>query len=250
MTTSGPNGSGYREPNEMGSTGPTPGAPGQPSYPTSPPPVSNSSAANPATPTPSTPAPSTPSSSVTASPDASEGFSKEEFVATLKKWAIILVVGLIAAIIAAAVIPRWWSQQVGNVVNGSMTSGTITGLVIGFVCVLLPLLLLAWAVRSRETSWLSLTLLVLTFVTAIPNLATLWVVIGNGGGAEAGRQVLTVEAPGFRGGSLVGALVGFALGGYLLWGIFQRDRQAKKLAEANAVNTSGNISGNTSGNSK
>ncbi len=218
MTTNGPSGGDYREPEDLSQ--PTSGSAPSPSAP-------------PQSPAPA-PAPAT-AAAAEAAPVEDDGFSKEELLATLKKWAIILVVGLIAVMIAAAVIPRWWAQRVGDVVDGSLTKGTIVGIALGFICTLLPLLFLTWAVRKRDKGALPIILLIIGLVTALPNLATLWITIGGGGGAKAGRQVLTDDAPFFRGGTLIGFLAGAALGGYIIWGMFQRDRQAKKLAEASAT---------------
>ncbi len=199
-----------------------------------------------AVPQPSNPAPpasSTSASDATAAASAtvddSNSFSKDEFLATLKKWAIILVVGFIAIMFAAYLLPRGWANFVGGFVDNRFSVGSFGGVVIGFFSILLPMVLLTFAVRNRDSRGLALTLLALAFVTAIPNLATLWVVVGGGSGPTQGRSIMNEQAPGFRGGSLLGAIGGAALGGYLLWGMFQRDRQAKKLAEANeaAANT-------------
>jgi hypothetical protein len=43
-------------------------------------------------------------------------------------------------------------------------------------------------------------------VLAAPNLLTLSVVLGAGNAAHAGERTFDVEAPGFRGSSLVGAV--------------------------------------------
>jgi hypothetical protein len=49
---------------------------------------------------------------------------------------------------------------------------------------------------------------VLAIVLAGPNLLTLGIVIGSGHAAHAGERTLDVDAPGFRGASLAGAIVG------------------------------------------
>jgi hypothetical protein len=43
-------------------------------------------------------------------------------------------------------------------------------------------------------------------VLAIPNLLTLGIVIGSGRAAHAGERTLDVDAPGFRGAGLAGAI--------------------------------------------
>ncbi len=83
---------------------------------------------------------------------------------------------------AAAVIPRWWGQRVGNVVDGSLTVGALYGLFIGFVFTVAPLLLLLVVIRWRTSDrtwlgWLGWILLVL--LLAAPNLMTLSIVLGN-----------------------------------------------------------------------
>lgn len=44
-------------------------------------------------------------------------------------------------------------------------------------------------------------------VLASPNLFTLGIVLGRGDAAHAGDRTLDVEAPGFRGGTLAGAIL-------------------------------------------
>ena len=70
---------------------------------------------------------------------------------------IVVVVGAVLLyLIAAAVIPRWWSHRVGDVVDGSLTVGALYGLFIGFVFTVAPLLLLLAVVRWRSDrrTWL------------------------------------------------------------------------------------------------
>ncbi len=42
---------------------------------------------------------------------------------------------------------------------------------------------------------------------ALPNLFTLGIVLGRGDAAHAGDRTLDVDAPGFRGGTLAGAIL-------------------------------------------
>ncbi len=46
---------------------------------------------------------------------------------------------------------------------------------------------------------------------AIPNLMTLSIVLGNNNAAHAGERILDVDAPAFRGASLVGAIAAVAI---------------------------------------
>lgn len=125
--------------------------------------------------------------------------------------AIALAVLLLAALAASATIPRWWAQRIGEQVDGSIVTGTFVGLFYGFVFTLLPLLVLAAVLRWRRT-WRALVIgLAVALLLALPNLLTLGIVVGRGNAAHAGDRILDVEAPAFRGGTLVGALVAAAL---------------------------------------
>jgi hypothetical protein len=126
-------------------------------------------------------------------------------------------IGVLGAVllyyIAAAAIPRWWAQRVGNVVDGSLTVGALYGLFIGFVFTVAPLLLLLAAVRWRSDrrTWLGwLGWIAVVLLLAVPNLMTLGIVLGISDAAHAGDRVLDVEGPGFRLWSLIGAIVGVA----------------------------------------
>ncbi|QCQ89836.1 hypothetical protein [Rhodococcus sp. SGAir0479] len=130
-------------------------------------------------------------------------------------WAAAILVALIVAyFILAAFLPRWWSQRVGSLSSGSFSRGITWGLLYGVVCTAVPLLLFFFAWRSRRRKharvWV-ISLLVLGVVVAIPNLLTLTVVLGNSSAAHAGERTLDVDAPGFRGASLWGAIIGVLL---------------------------------------
>jgi hypothetical protein len=146
---------------------------------------------------------------------------------------VVVVGGVLAYLIAAAVIPRWWAQQVGNVVEGSLTVGALYGLFIGFVFTLAPLLLVlaVWKWRSPHRTWLGwLGWLLLVVLLAVPNLMTLSIVLGISDAAHAGDRILDVEGPGFRLWSLIGALLAGAAvvgGAYLV-----RSRRASRRRAA------------------
>ncbi len=129
-----------------------------------------------------------------------------------------LIIGAILAAAAVAgwffgtaVIPRWWAQRVGEVVNGRLTFGGFFGAAVGATFVILPLLALraGWKWRAGWQRWIKFV--VLALVLASPNLATLGIVYGSGSAAHAGERTLDVDGPGFRGGSLIGAVLGTVL---------------------------------------
>jgi hypothetical protein len=127
-----------------------------------------------------------------------------------KRLVILGGIGLIAAVLlwlaAAAWIPRWWSHRMGQAVSSSMTTGVLLGLCFGLVFSILPLTLL-WLTMRRRMSWKLRGVWVLAAaVLAAPNLFTLGVAVGTGNGAHAGQRTMDVEAPMFRGSTLIGAL--------------------------------------------
>lgn len=120
----------------------------------------------------------------------------------------VFVALVIAYFFGAATIPRWWAQRIGDQVDGSGTAGVGLGLFYGFVFTFVPLLVLSFALR-RSRSWtLRGWLLGAAILLALPNLFTLGIVLGTGNAAHAGERILDVNAPYFRGASLVGAIVG------------------------------------------
>ena len=65
---------------------------------------------------------------------------------------------------------------------------------------------------------------------ASPNLLTLGIVLGRGNAAHAGDRTLDVEAPGFRGAVLVGAMV--AVGALIgMISLLRSRRRARQHAE-------------------
>jgi uncharacterized membrane protein (DUF373 family) len=132
-------------------------------------------------------------------------------------WSRRIVVSLVVlagvtliALLGAAFLPRWWAQRVADQTQGSFTSGTLVGLFYGFVFTLVPLALL-WVALEIFRSWkIRIGALVVAAVLAVPNLLTLGIVLGGGSGAHAGDRILDVEAPFFRGATLIGVLVAIA----------------------------------------
>ncbi len=172
----------------------------------------------------------------------------------LRRWVIrgigivvVVAVLVIAYFILAAFIPRAWAQRVGTMVDGGFFAGTMWGLVIGSVCTFVPLLALMFAVlwfRIRGVGKVLAGLAVLVGLAfAVPNLMTLTVVLGNGSGAHAGQRIMDVEAPAFRGASLIGAiaaalvflLVAAYVGKYKYRGMkIKRSRERERAERDNA----------------
>ncbi len=146
---------------------------------------------------------------------------------------LILAAVAIAVAVGSAAIPRWWAQQIGGVIDGSLLRGSFVGLIIGLVFVLLPLVALSMGWKYRGGIKRAIIFFAIAFVLALPNMATLGIVMGNGNGAHAGDRILDVEGPGFRGGSLVGAIFGlllFVIARYLLISRRRSRDQARDLA--------------------
>ncbi|MEV0947739.1 hypothetical protein [Rhodococcus sp. NPDC049939] len=128
--------------------------------------------------------------------------------------AVLLVVLVVAYFILAAYLPRAWAQRVGDLANGSFGSGILWGLLFGFVCTLFPLLLFYGVyklLRRRRFKPMQVVLLILGILVLLPNVLTLSVVLGGNSAAHAGERIMDVDAPGFRGASLAGAIIGLVL---------------------------------------
>jgi len=162
-------------------------------------------------------------------------------------WSRRIVVGLclvvalaVLALLGAAFLPRWWAQRIGDQAGGSITSGGFLGLFYGFVFTLLPLVVLWLAFRTLRSWRKRVVGLGVAILLAAPNLLTLGIVIGTGNGAHAGDRILDVEAPGFRGGTLGGALLAIAsaVGVMYLLGSRRRARRRVDSLEASQAPTS------------
>jgi uncharacterized membrane protein len=127
----------------------------------------------------------------------------------------VVAVLVIVYFILASFIPRWWAQRIATMSgHGSFAKGIWSGLAFGFFCTLVPLLLLLVVVtvwRWRGGRFLAGVAAVLAVATALPNLMTLTIVLGASSAAHAGERVLDVEAPGFRGATLIAAIVAAVL---------------------------------------
>ena len=152
---------------------------------------------------------------------------------SLKQRAILigaLVVFIVLAwLIGAAILPRWWAQRMGNLIDGRLAYGTTVGLGVGFVFTVAPLAVAAIGWKWRKSWKRAGYSLLAVLIAAAPNLATLGIVMGNGNAAHAGERILDVDGPGFRGGSLVGAIAG-ALAATAIWYLVSSRARNKRRA--------------------
>lgn len=126
----------------------------------------------------------------------------------------VIAVLVIAYFILAAFIPRWWAQRVAELVSGSFSKGIGWGLTYGLFGTAIPLFLLLAAGliwKRRAGKFIAGAAALLAMIVAIPNLMTLSIVLGNNNAAHAGERILDVDAPAFRGASLVGAIAAVAI---------------------------------------
>jgi MFS family permease len=150
----------------------------------------------------------------------------------------IAVLAVVAVLVASAAVPRWWAHRIGDRVDGSITQGVLVGLFFGFVFTFLALVVFIFVMRRGRTVRSIAIGLAAVLVFASPNLMTLGIVLGVGSGAHAGDRTLDVEAPAFRGATLVGAIVAGLLASYLWYLLASRDsareahRRAKNRLEA------------------
>ncbi|WP_280451353.1 permease [Nocardia cyriacigeorgica] len=150
--------------------------------------------------------------------------------------AALVVVLIVAYLILAAFIPRWWAQRVGEMVGGSFSKGIGWGLVYGGLCTAIPLFLLLVAVlvwRRRGGKVIAGGAVVLALVFAIPNLMTLTVVLGGNNAAHAGERIMDVDAPAFRGASVAGAIIAVLIFVPVVYLVVRRGW--RRRAEAKAV---------------
>ena len=136
----------------------------------------------------------------------------------------LLIVFVLAVLVASATVPRWWAHRVGDQVDGSITQGTTLGLVYGFVFTFLPIVAIVLLLRWRRTWKTIVAAILIGVLLALPNLMTLSIVVGRGNAAHAGDRTLDVDAPAFRGASLVGAIVAGLLLVLVGWLMVSRDR--------------------------
>jgi len=159
------------------------------------------------------------------------GISAGKLVNWLVLVLVLVAVGYLAYGAARAFFPRWWADQVGLQVMGSYTRGMLFGLGVGAVFTFVPLLLLAQA-RRRFFSWtwrLIIALLAIAF--ALPNWLTVAVAVGTSRAAQDGRIMMTADAPGFRNGSALGAVIGAVLGLIVVGTSMRLGQQRRRVRE-------------------
>jgi hypothetical protein len=144
----------------------------------------------------------------------------------------LLVVLVLVVIVTSATVPRWWAHRVGDQVDGSITQGTTVGLVYGFVFTFLPIVAIVLILRWRRTWKTIVAAILIGVLLALPNLMTLSIVVGRGNAAHAGDRTLDVDAPAFRGASLVGAILAVALVAFIGWLVVSRDRAHSRAQRA------------------
>ncbi|PJJ57209.1 hypothetical protein CLV56_1433 [Mumia flava] len=142
---------------------------------------------------------------------------------------VVLVVALAYAL--AAFVPRSWAQWVGNRVDGSLLSGTVWGLFLGFAFTLVPLALIWLATKRWVRGGWTVAVVLLAVLLAAPNLMTLSVVLGTNSSAHAGERILDVDAPGFRAGSLWGALLAVAASVAVVWLTRSRRSRGRRIRD-------------------
>jgi MFS family permease len=146
---------------------------------------------------------------------------------------ILAIAALVAlAYLGAAFLPRWWAHRVAHQVNGGMTTGIMLGLFYGLAFTFIPLFIALRFFRRRRSWKPAAAVAALVIVLAGPNLLTLGIVIGSGHSAHAGQRTLDVDAPGFRGATLAGAIVGLLAVAGIEYLLVSRRIHRRKLREA------------------
>ena len=146
---------------------------------------------------------------------------------------VLLVAGAVVAayFVAASVLPRWWSHQVGRQVDGDLTTGGLLGFMYGVLATLLPLLVIGIVWRfARRSVWAWIVGIVVALALAAPNLVTLGITLGNGSAAHAADRTLDVEAPWFRGGMVIGVVVGLGIAVYVAYATASHARAHRRAA--------------------
>lgn len=147
---------------------------------------------------------------------------------------ILVGLTIVGWLVGSAVLPRWWAQRIGDIVDSRLLFGSVFGIGVGAVFAILPLMALraGWKFRAGWKRWFKFV--VGALILAAPNLATLGIVMGSGNAAHAGERIMDVDAPGFRGGSLVGAIGGLVVVLLMSFVLRSRRRSKKKTAELEA----------------
>jgi hypothetical protein len=150
-----------------------------------------------------------------------------------KRRAIIGVVVLVLLIagyfFATSFLPRWWSHRVGSQAHGTFRWGVFWGLFYGVLCTVIAIVVARQSIY-RQLSWKArLAIVVVALLIASPNLMTLGIAWGSGNGAHAGQRTLDDQAPGFRGATLTGFVIGLAIAALLEVALHVRRSHANEL---------------------
>lgn len=177
-----------------------------------------------------------PSHATSGAPDGGRGGATA--LPTGRTWQQRFVLVLVAVIALALVLlfvvaflPRWWAHRIANQVDGSYTSGIVWGLFAGAVFTAIPLVVGRFACR-RHVPWRTRGILVaVALVLAAPNLLTLGIVLGNGDAARDARATLQNRGTGFRGATLIGAIVGAVLVAFAFYLLASRRSRRREIAD-------------------
>ncbi|GAC56138.1 hypothetical protein GOHSU_04_00070 [Gordonia hirsuta DSM 44140 = NBRC 16056] len=164
------------------------------------------------------------------------GDRMRDWLRTAVLWFAGVAALVIVYFVLAAFLPRWWANRVGANVDGSFTRGTTSGLLFGILGTALTLVLLGLAALAlyQRRKVIAGILAVLGVVASIPNLLTLSVVVGSSKAAHAGERILDVEAPAFRGATLIGVIIGAVLAAVIGFLIYRYRSRGRRLAQAQA----------------
>jgi hypothetical protein len=160
-----------------------------------------------------------------------------------KKWrtrvigALVLIVVLVCTyFVLAAFLPRWWAQRVADMSgHGSFPKGIGWGFSLGLLSTLIPLLLLllgATVWRRKGGRFIAGASAMIAVLAALPNLMTLSIVLGGNTAAHAGQRILDVDAPGFRGATLIGAVIAAIVWLFAIFLTVRRWQRRRRAAAA------------------
>jgi len=174
--------------------------------------------------------------------DSTDGLtaSKSGMPSWLKRVIMFASLGAVLVIvyfILAAFLPRWWAERIGELSDRGFARGIAWGLLFGGLCTLVPLLQVLVAVLFRHKRGGRVIVgiaALLALLFALPNLMTLSIVLGGNSAAHAGQRIMDVEAPGFRGASLVGAIIAALVFVGVVALTMQYRRRGRELAKARA----------------
>lgn len=150
------------------------------------------------------------------------------WLGTLTLWVGGALALALVVLLGVAVLPGWWDDLVGSVVQGVDGRGIVLGLVLGAVFTLLPLGVAALAMRSGLTVRARVALVVVALLLLLPTVLTL----ATAAGSSDARHVLAIEAPGLRGATVVGVVVALVLVAALLGARAFTRRRRRALATA------------------